>query len=283
MKASSKIQYLKQLISRLVSLQSEILVIKYGGAIMKEDMITKSIVYEVAELFKMRIPIVLVHGGGPDINYWLHKSNINPKFKDGIRYTDYTTMRIVEMVLSGKVNNELVSLLSSHKVQAVGLSGKDANTLVASAIDDNPENHVGKIDVVNSHLIHLLLSAQYLPVVSPIATSITGKSYNINADTVAGTIASVLKATKLILLTDTNGILKDVSNSLSNLESISVVDLESMITNGIVSGGMLPKVQSCVLSLQDGVDCVYILNGYSKYSLLISLLSNQIVGSMILK
>lgn len=283
MKASSKIQYLKQLISCLVSLKREILVIKYGGAIMKEDTITKSIIHEIAQLFKIGIPIILVHGGGPDINYWLHKSNIQPKFKNGIRYTDSTTMHIVEMVLSGKVSNELVGLFNSHKVQSVGLSGKDANTIVASSIDNNDANHVGKIDVINSNLVNLLLKAKYLPVISPIATSCNGKSYNINADTVAGTLASVLKAKRLILLTDTNGILINISDSSSNVESINMKHLDSMIANGIISGGMLPKVQSCASSLRHGVDFAYIINGYVKHSLLSSLLSNQIVGSVIIK
>lgn len=258
-----------------------IFVIKYGGSAMKDPLIQSSVVQDISLLCSLGVKIVLVHGGGYLINFWLDKMNINPIFNNGVRVTDSETIEIVEMVLSGKINKNLVSLFNIAQTPAVGLSGKDADLITALPFFSDIESFTGKVDKVNVEVLKSLLSNNLLPIVSSIACDKDGKTYNINADMVASYIASSIKAEKLIFITDIPGILADITNESSLIKKLDSFALNELKFRGIIKQGMIPKVDSCLYSINNLVKSAHIIDGKSKYSLLYEVLTHERIGSMI--
>nr|YP_009395251.1 acetylglutamate kinase [Bryothamnion seaforthii]ARW64019.1 acetylglutamate kinase [Bryothamnion seaforthii] len=256
-------------------------VIKYGGSAMQNPNLQSQVIEDLSLLHFLGINIVLVHGGGIFINNWLNRLNIEPKFENGVRITDPEAMEIVEMVLVGKINKELVSLFNQNNICSIGLSGKDANLIHASAMFKSTSNLTGKVKSINSKVLHLLFSNRFIPVIASIASDLKGKTYNINADTVASSIASELKADKLILLTDMPGILRDVHDSSTLIKDISLDSLTNLLAEDVISGGMIPKIQSCIDALRSNVKSVHIIDGRLEHSILHELLTYNRVGSMI--
>jgi acetylglutamate kinase len=224
---------------------------------------------------------ILVHGGGPEINSWLNKLGIEAQFKNGLRVTDAPTMDVVEMVLVGRVNKEIVALINQAGGSAIGLCGKDGGLIEARPSDEEGVGFVGEVTRVNPKVLNSLVKDGYIPVVSSVAADETGQAYNINADTVAGEIAAALGAEKLILLTDTAGILRDYKDSSTLIPRLSIYDARKLIDEGVVSGGMIPKVTCCVRSLAQGVKAAHIIDGRQPHSLLLEIFTDTGTGSMI--
>ena len=262
-------------------LHGRILVVKYGGAAMKNNSLKLKVIEDVVFLHNLGIKVILVHGGGPMNNSWLNKLNIVPKFENGVRITDDDTMKIVEMVLVGQVNKELVSLLNQHNISAIGLSGKDANLIISSKYFPASDNLVGKVEIVNNQILNVLLDAGYIPVIASVASDKFGETHNINADTVAGCLAQSLQSEKLVLLTDTRGIMLDISDISTLQKVLHISEVESLIKKNIISGGMIPKVECCIQALKNNVNSTHIINGSMEHSLLIELLTFNRIGSTI--
>nr|YP_009296513.1 acetylglutamate kinase [Thorea hispida]AOM65448.1 acetylglutamate kinase [Thorea hispida]ARX95817.1 acetylglutamate kinase [Thorea hispida]UNJ79107.1 acetylglutamate kinase [Thorea hispida] len=278
-----KIKFLCEAKSSLQYLAKQIIVIKYGGALMKDKFLTEQIIEDIVFLHTIGIKVILVHGGGPEINSWLSKMNIPTKFCDGIRLTDYNTMEIVEMVLAGKINKTLVKLINQKNINAIGISGHDAQTIKVEPIDKTYNNFVANVKKVNPLLISTLLDQNYILVVSPVASDDKGQSYNINADNVAGALASALNAYLMIILTDTPGILSQPDNFKSRFNSICFNEIEKLIKCKTITGGMIPKVHTCMNALLNGVQTTSIIDGRVPHSLLLYLLTNEPIGSTITK
>nr|YP_010619154.1 Acetylglutamate kinase [Pterosiphonia complanata]WAX03167.1 Acetylglutamate kinase [Pterosiphonia complanata] len=256
-------------------------VIKYGGSAMKSKSSQLNVIHDIALLYLLGIKVILVHGGGFLINDWLFKLNIKPKFQRGLRVTDANTMQVVEMVLSGYVNKNLISLLNQNDIPAVGLSGKDANLVIAVPLSQNSNDFTGDVHQINLKVLSTLLSNNFLPVISSIASDLRGYTYNLNADTLAGSIASAIKADKLILLTDTPGILYNVNDNSSLIKNINLNKIYDLKSTGAIKDGMIPKVDSCIHALNNNVPAVHIIDGRVRYALLYELLTNDRIGSML--
>jgi acetylglutamate kinase len=223
---------------------------------------------------------VVVHGGGPQINEMLSRLNIESKFVNGLRVTDEATMQIVQMVLNGNVNPQIVSAINVHGNVAVGLSGEDGRTLQVTARDSSL-GFVGDIEKVRTHVIDGLLADGLVPVLSTVGVDINGQPYNINADTAAGAIAEALGAEKIVYLTDIAGLRKDIDDAASLIQRITVDELSALIADGTISGGMIPKVESCMHAVRGGVKSAHILDGRIAHVLLLELFTDQGVGTMI--
>nr|YP_010904346.1 acetylglutamate kinase [Catenella fusiformis]WCH57597.1 acetylglutamate kinase [Catenella fusiformis] len=260
----------------------KVMVIKYGGAAMISEDLKRKVLDDVLFLYSIGIKLVLIHGGGPVIDQWLNKCGIKPQFRDGIRVTDAETMEIVEMVLAGKVNKNLVALLNKSHSYSIGLSGKDGNLINASSLSDVENDLVGKVNSVKIDVLNLLLNSSYIPVVASVAADVNGQSYNINADTVAGAIAKSLNAEKLILLTDTPGIMYNVSDKNTLIKSLTIDQANCLIKKRVISGGMIPKVDCCIDALQLGVKSAHIIDGRIEHSLLLEILTLDRIGSMLM-
>nr|UAD88918.1 acetylglutamate kinase [Gracilariopsis chorda] len=259
------------------------IVVKYGGAAMKNLQLKSKVIEDILFLSYIGIRIVIVHGGGPMINNWLKKIDIEPKFLDGIRITDKATMEVVEMVLVGKVNKDLVNLLNLSCPIAVGLSGKDANLITASSLFINQiDNYTGKVEQVNVKIIDLLLDQGYIPVIASVAADLNGQAYNINADTVAGSIAEHLHAEKLVLLTDTPGIMKDINCPSTLIKYLNIQEAEKLKKDQVILGGMIPKVDCCIKALRNNVNAAHIINGSVEHALLLEILTSDGIGSMLI-
>jgi acetylglutamate kinase len=272
---SEALPYIQQFAGRKI-------VVKYGGAAMKDGSLKDKVIRDVVFLACVGLRPIVVHGGGPEINTWLEKLNIEPQFRDGLRVTDAATMDVVEMVLVGRVNKELVSLINQAGGAAIGLCGKDGN-LIRARQQGNREDigFVGEVSSVNPSVLEPLLDAGYIPVVSSVAADETGQAYNINADTVAGELAASLGAEKLILLTDTAGILEDYHDPSTLIPKVDIQQARQLIAKGVVSGGMIPKVNCCVRSLAQGVRAAHILDGRVPHALLLEIFTDSGIGSMI--
>ncbi len=266
-------------------------VIKYGGNAMVNEELKEAFAQDVVLLKYVGINPVIVHGGGPQIGELLKRLNIESRFVGGMRITDKETMNVVEMVLVGKVNKEIVKLINSHGGNAVGLSGKDGNLIVAEKINHikylqevrAPEiidlGFVGKVKKVNPEIVNKLLESKFIPVIAPVGIGEDFEAYNINADLVAGEMAAALKAEKLIMLTDVEGI-KDREGNL--IRSISRQDLSTLISDGTVSGGMIPKVKACEIALTGGVKKAHIIDGRLKHSILLEMFTQEGIGTEII-
>lgn len=255
-------------------------VIKYGGNAMTNEELKNAVMSDIVLLTLVGVKVVLVHGGGPEINEMLGRVGIESKFINGLRYTDAATVDIVKMVLSGKVNKDLVSLLSRHKGKALGLCGIDGEMITAHKMEGEVDlGFVGEIVKVNTKPITDALDNNYIPVIATVACDEEGQTYNINADTAASRIAAELKAENLILMTDIAGLLKDKDDPSTLIPSVNVSDVPFMKRQGIISGGMIPKIDCCVEAVRRGVKKTSIIDGRVPHSILIELLSNEGIGT----
>lgn len=279
--AAARVRVLSESLPYIQQFTGRTVVIKYGGAAMAQSELKDKVIRDIVYLACVGVRPIVVHGGGPEINAWLGKLKIEPQFKDGLRVTDAATMEVVEMVLVGRVNKEIVTLINQAGGTAVGLCGKDANLITASPSAKEGVGFVGDVSLLNPSILELLASHDYIPVVSSVAVDETGQPYNINADMVAGEIAAALGAEKLILLTDTPGILQDYHDPGSLISSLSIHQARELIANGTVAGGMIPKVQCCVRSLAQGVKAAHIIDGRTPHALLLEILTDTGIGSMI--
>lgn len=256
-------------------------VVKYGGAAMKDPSLKARVITDLVLLWTVGIRPVLVHGGGPEINTWLGKLGIEAEFKNGLRVTDADTMEVVEMVLGGRVNKSLVSLIQQSGGRAVGLSGKDGGLLKARQMVEKQIGFVGEVTQVDAQLVRQLVDGGYIPVVATVASDDQGQALNVNADTAAGEIAAALKAEKLILMTDVPGVLRDKDDVSTKFAALSIRDCRQLVEDGIIAGGMIPKVQCCVRCIAQGVTAAHIIDGRSPHSVLMELLTDEGVGTMI--
>jgi acetylglutamate kinase len=256
-------------------------VIKYGGAAMKDGSLKDEVMRDIVFMSCVGIRPVVVHGGGPEINTWLGKLNIEPLFKNGLRVTDGATMDVVEMVLVGRLNKEIVSLINTAGALAVGLCGKDGGLITAVPSEAEGVGFVGEVGLVNPKLIEVLVNQNYIPVISSVAADETGQSYNINADTVAGEIAAALGAEKLVLMTDTPGLMKDFHDAESLIHKLDIREARRLIDQGVVSGGMIPKLTCCVRALAMGVKAAHIIDGRVSHALLLETFTDAGIGTML--
>lgn len=258
-------------------------VVKYGGNALAGTSSHDALALFAQDIVLMHtvgIRPVVVHGGGPQINEMLTKLNIASSFSNGLRVTDAETMQVVQMVLNGQVNPQIVSAINTHGNVAVGLSGVDGRTLQVTA-RSNELGFVGDIDKVRPHLIQGLVNDGFVPVLSTVGVDADGQSFNINADTAAGAVAEALGAEKIIYLTDIAGLQKNINDPSSLIQRTTVAELQQLITNGIISGGMIPKVESCIQSVRGGVKSAHILDGRIAHVLLLELFTDQGIGTMI--
>jgi acetylglutamate kinase len=279
--SATRVQILSEALPYIQKFAGKTIVVKYGGAAMKDSNLKDRVIRDIVVLSCMGVRPVVVHGGGPEINSWLDKLGIEPQFKDGLRVTDAETMDVVEMVLVGRVNKELVSLINGAGGRAVGLCGKDGNLIIARPVNNEGIGFVGEVSTVDTRVIAALVDNGYVPVISSVAADEMGQAHNINADTVAGEIAAALGAEKLILLTDTAGILRDYHDPSTLIPKLTISQARTLIDEGVVSGGMIPKVACCVRSLAQGVRAAHILDGRIPHSLLLEIFTDEGIGSMI--
>lgn len=263
---------------------NKVIVVKYGGNAMKNKSLKESVIKDIVLMSCVGIKVVLVHGGGPEIDKALKKIGKTSEFINGLRYTDEETMEIVQMVLAGKINKELVALINNNGGNAVGLCGIDGNMIKSSKKESAIDlGYVGDIDSINSKVIKDSLKNNYISVVSTIAMGNDGKIYNVNADIAAAKIASALKAEKIILLTDVPGLLLDVNDNDTIISKINKNNLQKLIKDGTIKGGMIPKIECCIDSLENGVLKAHIIDGRIPHTILLELFSENGIGTMIEK
>ena len=294
----SNLQKAKILVNALPYIKKyygQTIVIKYGGSAMVDKTARKQFIKDVVLMKYIGINPVIVHGGGPEINEMLKKVGKESKFIAGNRVTDEETVEIVEMVLSGKVNKGIVADINKYGGKAIGISGKDDNMILVRQkyIEEKSENNgetkkidigfVGEIENINTEIIKVLEKSDYIPVISSIGTDKNGQTYNINADYVAGEIAGKLNADRMIFLTDVDGILLDYHDKQTLIDEIDVYHVNKLIEKGIINGGMLPKVNTCLKAIEKGVENVIILNGKLEHSLLLELFTEEGAGTLIKK
>lgn len=255
-------------------------VIKYGGNAMTNNELKDAVMSDIVLLSLVGVRVVLVHGGGPEINDMLKRLGIESKFIGGLRYTDSETIDVVKMVLAGKVNKELVALLAEHNGNALGLCGIDGNMIIAEKAEGDVDlGYVGDIVRINKKPITDALDNGYVPVIATVAGSADGTAYNINADTAAARIAAELNAENLILMTDIKGLLRNKDDPSTLIPSVNVSEVPFMKRQGIISGGMIPKIDCCVEAVRRGVKRTSIIDGRVPHSILIELLSNEGIGT----
>lgn len=269
-------------------LYGKTVVIKYGGAAMVDQVLKASVMEDITLLKYIGVNPVVVHGGGPDINKTMEQLNITPQFHEGLRVTDAQTMEVAQMVLIGKTNKEIVALINQAGGKAIGVSGIDGKLIEAEQYKteingvQSDIGYVGNIKRINSKVLEIIARDEYIPVVAPIGIGDDGHSYNINADTVAGEIASALKAEKLMLLTDVEGIRPSkTAETIAPVLTVSAV--YDLIENGIIDGGMIPKVLGCVKALESGVSRTHILDGRIPHCILLEIFTDRGIGTMITK
>jgi acetylglutamate kinase len=267
------------------------MVIKFGGHAMVNEEIMEKTIKDILLLYFVGIKPIIIHGGGPEISEKMKQFGLKPKFVDGLRVTDRETLEVVEMVLDGKINSKIVSTFIKNGGKAVGISAKDGLLVVARKKtirkrvgEEEIEldlGFVGESEMVNPDILRILVDNKFIPVISPIAADKEGNVFNLNADIVAGHIAGAVKAKKLIMLTDVPGLLKDPSDESSLISRISYAELEKMLEEGRVEGGMIPKVESVLIALKEGVERAHIIDGSREHSILIELFTKEGIGTMV--
>ena len=267
--------YIKKFVGKVV-------VVKYGGNAMINEQLKEQVMEDIALLWLIGVKVVLVHGGGPEINELMDKLGKKPEFVDGLRVTDKETIDIVEMVLAGKVNKSLVTLLQMKGGHAVGISGIDGG-LIEAEVKDERLGYVGKITKIRTQPVTDLLEKNYIPVISTVAGDKHGNVYNINGDTAAAYIAGALHAERLLMMTDIAGILRDRNDPSSLIPKIKVSEAKKLREEGVINGGMIPKVECCTTALDAGVENVIILDGRVPHSILMELLTDEGAGTMFIK
>lgn len=272
--------------------QGKTIVIKYGGNAMIDCKLKRAVMQDVILMKYVGMNPILVHGGGPDITNMMKRLDKKTEFINGLRVTDKETMEIAEMVLVGKVNKEIVSMINQLGGQAIGLCGKDGNLIKASkkmgkGLDESGQEiaydlgFVGEVNKVNPAILHTVMEKGYIPVVAPIGVGLEGESYNINADFVASSIAGALQADKLVLLTDVEGIFMDFADKTSLISSLEKERVPELLQRGVIAGGMIPKVQCCVEALEIGVNKTHIIDGRIPHSILLEIFTDQGIGTMV--
>jgi len=255
-------------------------VVKYGGSAMVDEATRENFADDVAMLHYVGIKPVIVHGGGPHISAAMGQRGIEPQFHEGLRITDAETIRVVQSTLVGEINPDIVRLINNHGPVATGISGLDANLFLA---EPHSQTHgfVGKVVEVNAALVENLQDQGYVPVVAPIARGKDGKTYNLNADTAAGALATALGASKLVFLTDVEGLYRDLGDQNSLIPKITTSGLTELVDSGSISAGMLPKLKACVSAVDSGVQSAHILDGRIQHSLLLEVFTPEGIGTMI--
>ncbi len=276
---AEKAEILTQALPYIQKYNNKIIVVKYGGNAMLNEDLKKAVMGDIVLLSQIGVKVVLVHGGGPEINDTLQKMNVQTQFINGLRKTDKETVNVVQMVLAGKVNKDLVNLIENSQGKAVGLCGIDGHLIEAKPLNEEL-GYVGEITKINPQIILDVLEDGFIPVISTIGCDKDGNVYNINADTVASKIAGELKATSLISMTDIKGILRDKEDEKSLIPAINVSEAPQLMKEGIISGGMIPKVDCCVEAIRRGVKRVFIIDGRVPHAILIEILSDQGIGTM---
>lgn len=279
--AIKEAEILSQALPYIQKYSQKIIVVKYGGNAMKNEELKHNVMTDIVLLSEIGIKVVLVHGGGPSINAMLDKVGIEPKFINGLRYTDKETMDVVQMVLAGQTNKELVSILNGKGAKAVGVCGSDASLIVAKKYESEDDlGYVGQVDQINPSLIYDLLDQHYIPVIASVGCDNEGNAYNINADIAASSIAQELGAENMVLVSDVPGILKDPKDETSLYSNISSDQIDELIESDYISGGMIPKVNCIKTALAGGVKKSCIIDGRIPHSLLIEILSKQGIGTL---
>jgi acetylglutamate kinase len=285
--AADRAKILAEALPYIQKFHGKTIVIKYGGSAMTEDKLKKSFAHDVVLLKLVGMNPVVVHGGGPQIDELLKRFGKKGEFVQGMRVTDAETMDVVEMVLGGQVNNEIVSLINQHGGRAVGLTGADGGLIRAKKMlvrgnDDSGElidiGQVGEVDSIDPEIVHSLHTHDFIPIIAPLGVGKKGETYNINADLVAGKVAEILKAEKLIVLTNTPGVLDKNGNLLTGLTARKI---DELFANGTISGGMLPKISSALDAVKNGVNTCHIIDGRVEHALLLEVLTDEGVGTLI--
>lgn len=279
----SKAEILTEALPYIKKFSGITVVIKYGGAALVNEDIKTTIIKDIALMKFVGFRPVVVHGGGKDINKALERVGIEPKFKDGLRVTDEPTMEIVQEVLAGKINKNITTELCQHGINAVGICGKDAGFMqVEKAMPNGLDlGLVGDVTKVDTNLINTLLDNDFVPVISSIGVDKDGNSYNVNADYAAVAVAGALNAEKLVFITDVAGIMEDVNDPDSVISVIKVDEVKKLIESGVISGGMIPKVQCCMAGVEAGVNNVHILDGRIEHCLILEIFTNKGIGTLI--
>ena len=278
---SQRVSILSEALPYIQSFSGRKIVIKYGGSVMNHNILRDAVFRDIALLSSVGVRPVIVHGGGPEINIWLKKLNIEPKFENGLRVTDAKTMAIVEMVLMGRINKKIVTGINKTGALAIGISGLDGNLIQARKFESKSHGLVGDISKINSKILDPIIENGYIPVISSIGSTKEGVTLNINADYVAGEIAASINAEKLILLTDTPGILKDIKNHNSLMKQINLKEARKYIEENIISEGMKPKTECCIRALAQGIKAAHIIDGRIEHALLLEIFTNAGIGTMI--
>jgi acetylglutamate kinase len=278
--ADTKAAILLEALPYIRQFRNKVVVVKYGGNAMVDPALARAFAEDVVLMRSVGIRPVVVHGGGPQIGDLMDRLGKKPEFRDGLRVTDAETLDIARMVLVGKVNRDIVASINVHGPIAVGLSGEDAGLILASA--RNPDlGFVGDVEAVNPGIIHRLLAEDLIPVVSTIGADLAGQAYNINADTVAGAIAVALEAEKIVYLTDIEGLLADVDDPESLIRRIPPSELQALVDDGTLSGGMIPKAAACVNAARNGVRSAHMINGTVPHVLLLEIFTDEGIGTMV--
>lgn len=283
-KAIQKASILSQALPYIQQYNNKIIVIKYGGNAMENEELKQNVIRDVVLLSEIGIKVVMVHGGGPSIDATLKKMNKTTEFINGLRYTDEETMQVVQMVLAGQTNKDLVSLITQAGNKAVGICGMDAQLIQAEKYESDIDlGHVGKIININENIILDLLDKGYIPVVASLGCDEVGNVYNINADLAAASIAAKLKAENMVLVSNIPGVLENPNDETSLIPIIKTSEIEDLKKKEIISGGMIPKVDCCMTAIEKGVKKTCIIDGRVPHSLLIEILSNEGIGTMFLE
>ncbi len=265
--------YIKRYVGKIV-------VIKYGGNAMENEELKNQVMHDIVLLWLIGVKVVLIHGGGPDVSKAMEQLGKEPQFIDGLRVTDKETMEIAQMVLAGKINKTLVNMLESEGGNAMGISGMDGR-LIEAKIKDEKLGYVGEVTKINIQPVVDLLEKGYIPVVSTIGCDRDGNAYNINGDTAAAYIAGALGAKRLIMMTNVNGIMEDQNDPNSLITDITVSEAHGLRESGIISGGMIPKVECCIKAIETGVRKAVIINGIIPHAIIMELLTNEGVGTLV--
>lgn len=291
MNQTQKIDILIEALPYISRFKDYVVVIKYGGNAMINEELKKSVMQDILLMKSVGIKPVIVHGGGPFITQMMEKLGIESHFEQGLRVTNKETMKIVEMVLSGQVNKNIVDHFNQIGGNAVGLSGKDGGLIKAKKkylttttaqgdVKDVDIGYVGDVDQVDTTIIDLLLENDFVPIISSIGVDDEGDTYNINADYVAGEIAAAIAADKFILLTDTGGVLENPADESSVISELSISETKELVASGEINGGMIPKVECCIFALENGVQHAHIIDGRKKHSLLLELFFDAGIGTI---
>jgi acetylglutamate kinase len=289
----AKAEILVEAVPYIRTFHGKIFVIKYGGNAMINEDLKRGVMQDIVLLKFLGVNPVVIHGGGPEITQMLNRVGKKSQFIQGLRVTDAETMEIVQMVLVGKINKEIVTKLNLIGGKAIGLSGQDANLLVAQKTTptmpsdfqgEAPDlGFVGKVVGINTTILQQLIEQNYIPVISSIGVGTDGVSYNINADTAAGELAAALQAEKLIMLTDVEGIFQDYQDKSSLISALQVERAYQMIDQGKIDGGMIPKVEACITALASGVNRTHIIDGRQLHSMLLEILTDKGIGTMVVQ